>query len=351
MYPLFRPYMPKNLPLLKDILYSGALSYGQYGRQFEALLQKWIGCQKVIATNSFNSAFLVLLQTLNLKPGDEIIASPMTCLASTQPFATQNLKIRWADIDPSTGTLDPNSVRSKITSSTKAIFHNHFCGYVGYVDDIEEIAREYGVYLIDDSIEAFGSTFNGHKLGNLKSDATLFSFQTVRLPNTIDGGGIAFNNIDLAARATLIRDYGIERSHFRDSLNEINKECNIDIPGFGATPSELNSYLGIQQMSEIDQLLEKQRINFKKWWNYCQTEHINELSVINNSCPNGWIFGLLSNNKLETIRSWRAKGFYASGIHFPNNFYSVFQNQEKLLGVCEFYSRFVALPCGWWIEL
>ncbi|MEI3421297.1 MAG: DegT/DnrJ/EryC1/StrS family aminotransferase [Butyricimonas faecihominis] len=63
----------------------------------------------------------------------------MSCLASNQPLQTFGLKIVWADIDPLTGTLDPDSVRQKITDKTRLIFHNHFCGYVGYVDEINMI--------------------------------------------------------------------------------------------------------------------------------------------------------------------------------------------------------------------
>ena len=351
MIPLFKPYMPKELPKLEEILHSGALAYGKYGREFEETLQEWIGCKNVLVTNSFNSAALVLIVAMGLKSGDEIIASPMTCLASNQPFATQNLKVIWADIDPQTGTLDPESVRKTITVNTKAIFHNHFCGYVGYVDEINEIAKEKGLYIIDDAIEAFGSEYNNKRMGNLGSDATLMSFQTVRLPNSIDGGGIAFGNEELYERAYLIRDYGIERGNFRDSLNEISADCDISLPGYGATLSDVNSYIGCLQMKEIDRLLAKQQDNFDKWKSICTEEKIRTVRIINGSRPNGWVFGILGLNKELTIRNWRNRGIYASGVHLPNTYYSVFGNQKVLKGVEEFYSNFVALPCGWWFDV
>ena len=91
--------------------------------------------------------------TLGLKYGDEVLASPMGCLVSTQPYASMGFKIKWCDIDTVTGTLDPDSVRAKITPNTKAIIHNHFCGYPGYIDEINSIGREYGIPIIDDGIE------------------------------------------------------------------------------------------------------------------------------------------------------------------------------------------------------
>lgn len=351
MIPLFKPYMPSELPKLDEILHSGALAYGKYGKEFEKALTNWIGCESVLVTNSFNSAALVLIGAMNLKPGDEIIASPMTCLASNQPFATQSLKVKWADIDPLTGTLDPDSVRRVISSKTKAIFHNHFCGYVGYVEEINAIAKENGLYVIDDAIEAFGAEYKDKRIGNLGADATLMSFQTVRLPNSIDGGGIAFGNKELHERAVLIRDYGIERSRFRDNLNEISASCDISLPGYGATLSDVNSYIGCLQMAEIDILLAKQHSNLKKWNSLGEKERLSPMKVVEYSKPNGWVYGLLERDKEQTIKDWRNKGYYASGVHLPNTYYSVFGKSDQLKGVNEFYSRFVALPCGWWFEL
>lgn len=351
MIPLFKPYMPEELPKLEEILHSGALAYGKYGREFEKKLIDWIGCKNVLVTNSFNSAALVLIGAMGLKSGDEIIASPMTCLASNQPFATQNLKVKWADIDPKTGTLDPESVRRSITVNTKAIFHNHFCGYVGYVDEINEIARERGLYIVDDAIEAFGSEYKNKRMGNLGSDATLMSFQTVRLPNSIDGGGIAFGNKELYDQACLIRDYGIERSSFRDSLNEISADCDISNPGYGATLSDVNSYIGCLQMTQIDTLLAKQQNNFRKWTSKFKDEDFLTIKLVQESTPNGWVYGILGKNKTRMIKDWRSKGFYASGVHLPNTYYSVFGSSDELKGVKEFYSSFIALPCGWWFEL
>ena len=201
MIPLYKPYIPDMLPELNEILYSGALAYDKWGKAFEQKLSEYIGCSNIAVVNSFNSAMLVVLATLGIKPGDEIIASPMSCLASNQPFVTIGAKVIWADINPKTGTLDPESVNDKITPKTKAIFHNHHCGYVGYIDEINQIGKEKGIYIVDDAIEAFGSEYKGNKIGNTGTDATVFSFQTVRLPNTIDGGGFAFKDNELFEKA------------------------------------------------------------------------------------------------------------------------------------------------------
>jgi perosamine synthetase len=350
MIPLFKPYIPE-LPELLPILNSGSLAYGIYAREFEKKLSEFIGVENMIVTNSFNMAILVALSTIGIDIGDEILLSPMACLASTQPLLSVGIKVRWADIDPSTGTLSPDSVRKRITMNTKAIIHNQYCGYIGYIDEINEIGREYGIPVIDDCIEAFGGEYKGNKIGNVGTDVTVFSFTAVRIPNTIDGGAVAFKDKSLHDKSILVRDAGIDRSRFRDDIGEINPMCDIEIVGYSATMSDVNGYIGIQQMKEVPNILKKQRQNALHWDKYL-LEGFKGLIPIKRSdiYSNYWVYGLLSESKRETIIKFRDLGYYASGVHLNNNRYSVFGDRTELSGVTEFNNKFVALPCGWWMD-
>jgi perosamine synthetase len=350
MIPLYKPYMTHNLPDIDAILHSGALAYGKYGKEFEQRLSSFVGVEQLISVNSFNSAVLVALISLGIKAGDEVIASPMACLASNQPFVTIGANVIWADIDPKTGTLCPVSVKQKITAKTKAIFHNHFCGYPGYIDEINDIGANSNVPVVDDAIEAFGSQYKGKLIGNTGTDITIFSFQAVRLPTTIDGGAVVFKEKKIFEKGLLVRDSGINRTYFRDNMGEIDPNYDISIPGFGTTMSELNSYIGIQQMNEIEMLLQRQRQNADNWNNkICdQFHHCEIFNQRKETRPNFWVYGILADDKTDTLRKIREAGYYASGVHFPNNYYSVFGKHELLPGVKEFYSKFLALPCGWW---
>lgn len=353
MIPIYKPYMPENLmPELNEILYSGQLSFGKYGNKFESQLKEFIGCEYVLTINSYNTAMQVVLSTLGLQFGDEVIASPVSCLASNQPFATKGLKVIWADIDPATGTLCSEDVEAKITDNTKAIFHNHFCGYVGEIDTINALGKKYSIPIIDDGIEAFGSEYEGNKLGNVGTDITVFSFQTVRLPNTIEGGAIVFKDKTLFDKALLIRDYGIDRSKFRTAEGEINSACDIQLEGYGGLMGEVNSFIGTKQMLEIESLLNIQAKNAIKWQIELQkSSGIKQLQLNNNTNPNYWVFGTLSENSKETIAYFKSKGYYATGVHINNNIYSVFNNKIDLEGVNKFKQQFVAIPCGWWYKL
>jgi dTDP-4-amino-4,6-dideoxygalactose transaminase len=352
MIPLYKPYMPSDLPELDNILHSGSLAYGKWGRMFEQSLKDFIGCKEdVLVVNSFTSAIQVILSTLDIKSGDEIIASPQSCLASTQPLATFGVKVVWADIDPSRGTLCPDSVESKITPRTKIIFHNHHCSYPGYIDEINAIGKKRGIAVIDDCIEAFGSKYKKRILGNLDTDITVFSFQTVRLPNTIDGGGMIFKERSLYEKAGRVRDLGVDRTTFRDVSGEINPESDVPMHGYGVMMNEISSYIGYCQMHDLSGLFDIQRKNAAKWENEIST--IPQLRTLNTTDiePCYWVFGILCEKKPDALTLFRKKGYAASGVHVPNTFYSVFDNNNtNLPGVEEFYSKFLALPCGWWYE-
>lgn len=350
MIPIYKPYMPE-IPEMETILHSGHIAYGEYTRCFENKLKKYFNTQYLIVTNSFYLGICVALTTLDIRAGDEVIVSPMACLASTQPYLSNGLKVCWADVDSHTGTLNPESVRRQITSRTKAIIHNHFCGYPGYIDEINSIGKEYGIPVIDDGIECLGSEYKGNKIGSCGTDVTIFSLTPVRFCNCIDGGIVIFNNEELYKKSLLIRDFGIERSYFKDELGEINPDCDISLVGYSATMSNVNGYIGLRQMEELDKIISLHRGQAKKWQQFFENQS-KIVPIYRQECnPNYWVYGVLANNKKSTIEKFRAMGYYASGVHIRNDIYSVFGKQNvELPGVNEFYDSFVALPCGWWMS-
>ena len=349
MIPLFKPYMPQ-LPELDAILQSGRLAGGEYTVAFEECLKKYFNEKYLIVTNTFSSAISVAITSLGLGFGDEIIASPMGCLVSTQPYAASGLKIIWCDVDSSRGTLSPDALRKAISPRTRAIIHNHFCGYAGHIDEINEIAAEHGIPVIDDGIECFGSEYKGKKIGNCGSDVSIFALSAVRIPNTVDGGVIIFKDEEKYKKALRVRDCGINREIFRDDIGEISPKCDISEIGYSAVMSNVNAYIGMEQMRCADELIKKQRSNALAWRKRLLESREGVPIEIGDALPNYWVFGILADNKRETILRFREKGYYASGVHINNNVYSVFGDMRELTGVNEFYNRFVALPCGWWIK-
>jgi len=350
MIPLYKPFMPE-LPLINEILQSGKLTYGKYGKDFESMLAQFLGNSNLIVTNTFSNAIMVAISCLELKPGSKVIASPMACLASTQPLLALGLQVIWADVDPKRGTLDPESVKKTIQQNPdiKLIIHNHFCGYPGYINEINQIGKEFGIPVMDDGIEAFGSEYNDKLLGNVGTDITVFSFGAVRIPNTIDGGTVIFKDKTLYEKSLLVKDSGIDRTIFRDEFGEISNACNISLIGHAAAMSEINSYIGTQQMLQVSKLISEQRNNAKKWDKELQLNSDILPIETPNANPNYWVYGVLAEHKKETMLKFRNSGYYASSVHINNNIYSVFGNNLELAGVNEFRNHFLALPSGWWM--
>lgn len=351
LVPLYKVYTTE-LPEIMDIIKNGQYYSGKLATIFEKNIGVYLGNPNVLAVSSYNLAWFIAFQVLDLKPGDEVIVSPIACLASIQPLKAYGLHIKWVDVDPRTGTIDPLDLHKKISKNTKAIIHNHFCGYPGYVNEVNKVAKEYEVPVIDDGIEAFGSMYNGSLVGNIGSDITIFSFNSIRFPNTIEGAAIVFKNVDFLEKSKIISDLGVDRTNFRNYLGEINEESDVSHIGYSAKMSEINAYIGLKQLEDVEFVLKKQRLNGTKWRDYFK-RNSNVGIVIENdeTYPNFWVFGFLTKNKIHAIEKFRGMGFYASSVHIRNDIYSVFSSKsDNLPGVTKFSSEFVALPSGWWVD-
>ncbi len=352
MTPLFKVGIPSTLSdELINVLYSGNLMSGVYVRKFEQSVQEYLDTSHFLAVNSYSSAASIVWDIIGLKDGDEVIASPMSCLASNQPILMKKATVKWTDIDPLVGSLEPTAVRNNITPRTKAILHYHWGGYPGYIDEILEIGREFNIPVIEDAIESFGSEYKGKKIGNTGADFTLFSFQTVRLPSTIDGGGIICKRKADFDKALLLRDYGIERSKFRDSLGEISANCDIEIAGLGASLNEIGALVGFKGMDSVASLIDKQRENAISNRRFLERYSNVKVIGLQNTLPNYWLYTFLSKDRDDLLKDIRKQGLYASKVHIRNDIYTVFGKFcSNLKGVQQFNDETLSIPSGWWIS-
>lgn len=355
MKALYKPYVGKNVDKneVMSIILDGRLYSGHYMSLFEERLKKTIGNDLTLAWNSYDTAYDSVLHQIDLKDSDEIILSPNACLASLQPFVRNACKIKWCDINPNTGSYNIEQLKDKITRNTKAIVVYHWSGVITEeFFEILALARLNGVYLIEDAIESFGSESKGLKSGNLGSDFTIFSFKSVRYPNAIDGAAISMNTNEDYNDLILRRDYGVNRENYRNSFGEINSNCDVSKIGYGALLNELNSYLGLMALEDFDYIIENQRKNALMWRNILKIMNIKfrELDY-GNSIPNYWTMPLLFDNKEDTLKLFRKKGYYVSNPHIKCDHYSLFNDHiEDLSGASDFNSRILSFPTGWWIN-
>lgn len=351
MIPLYKPYIANDVDL-SPILFSGKLNVGKWGEKLEHMINEYLSTKNVCLVNNYNLAFHILFNHLKLKHGDKVALSPLACLESTMPVKSYGLEIVWVDIDPNTGTLLPESLEKILNENDiKAVLHNHFCGNPGHIDEIRKLTTLHSITLIDDGIECFGSEYKLRKIGNNTADYSIFSLSYVRIPNCLQGAAIVTNNYDDYKQIKIITDNGIDRNNFRDLNGEIKSDIDITNIGYSGVMSEVNAYLGVKSMENIHTLLNIQKINSSAWEVFIK-KHLPDAITFGDDIrtPNYWVFGVITNKKKELINYLNSVNIKTSSVHTNNNSYSVFSNKETLKNVDYFMDRFVALPCGWWVN-
>jgi len=178
MLPLVKPYMaPREelMPEIERILYSGYIAEGEAAWKFEDELKVFLNNENLLAVQSGTAALHIALSLLNIGVGDEVISTPMTSEPTNTTIAITGAKVVWADIDPNTGLLDPESVKERITERTKAIMLVHYAGMVCDMDKFNRLSAETGIPVIEDAAHALRSRYNGKIIGS-NSRFTCFSF-------------------------------------------------------------------------------------------------------------------------------------------------------------------------------
>lgn len=215
---LFKVFMsPDVLEPINKVLMSGFIGQGPMVEKFEEILRNHFGTPYVNTLNSATSGLQLAVHLLNLQPNDEVLSTPMTCLASNTSILAEKVKIKWVDIDPTTGNIDLNDLTRKLSPTTKAIMLVHWGGYPCDLDKIKEIQLQcknlYGFYpqVIEDCAHAYGSTYKNKLIGS-HDNITVFSFQAIKTLTTIDGGCIITPDVAMHKRAKLLRWYGLDRT-------------------------------------------------------------------------------------------------------------------------------------------
>ena len=180
---------------------AGVLDHGRYilGPEVEELevrLAKYVGVEHCIAVASGTDALLIALMALGIKPGDEVITTPFSFIATSETIGLLGAIPVYVDIDPLTYNLDPALLESAITSKTKAIVPVSLYGQPADFKAVNEIADRHGLPVIEDGAQSFGSTQNGQRSGSLSTISTTSFFPSKPLGGYGDGGACFTNNFD-----------------------------------------------------------------------------------------------------------------------------------------------------------
>ncbi|MEE9379274.1 MAG: UDP-4-amino-4,6-dideoxy-N-acetyl-beta-L-altrosamine transaminase [Candidatus Lokiarchaeia archaeon] len=259
-----------------DTLKSKWITTGPKMRLFEEKFKEFIRSKHAIAVNSGTAALHICTSTINIKPGDEVITTPMTFVASANCVIYRGGTPIFADIKKDTYNIDPKEIRKKINPKTKAIIPVHFTGQPCDMDEICEIAEENELYIIEDAAHAIDAEYKNKKIGNI-SDLTAFSFHPVKNITTAEGGMVTTNNDDFNDKLLMFRTHGISK----DAVKRFGKSgdfyYDMQYLGFRYNLSELHASLGIHQLNRLEHF-QKRRREIVKIYNR-ELQNIEEISI------------------------------------------------------------------------
>ena len=347
MIPLVKPYIaPREelLPEIEKVLYSGYIAEGEAAWKFENGLKSFIGNENLLAVQSGTAALHLALLQLGIGAGDEVISTPMTSEPTNTTIAITGAKVVWADVDPNTGLLDPESVRNKITEKTKAIMLVHYAGMVCDMDEFNKISEETGIPIIEDAAHALGAKYNGKVIGS-NSRFTCFSFQAIKQMTTVDGGAISFNNSDDVAPIRKLRWFGLDKKVAR-------LENDITEAGYKYGINNLTGIIGQVQLRHAQEILDKYIANGKYYdMKLKGIPGITQISYYDNTEPSYWLYTMRVKNRDVFCKMMEDAGITATPLHHRSDTHSVFAESKcELPNMDEWYREFVHIPCGWWVD-
>lgn len=341
--------MPETVmePLSKT-LFSGYIGEGPRVKEFEEKFGRWIGNENTLMVNSGTSALHLAVHLSIKSPESEVITTPMTCLATNAPIIRSGGKVVWADIDRKTGLIDPKSIEKKITKNTCAIVMVHWGGNPCQIDEINAIAKKYGIRTIEDAAHAIGTEYKGRHLGNNTSDFVVHSFQAIKHINTVDGGVLISRNGEDHERGKLLRWYGIDREIRQEDLR-----CESDVSevGYKFHMNDVAATIGIEMMNYVDGIVAKHQANAKYYDENIKSEYLIPDNPDGKSAHWLYTINLPLEKRDEFIRYMIKNDVMASKVHARNDLHSAFRKSKvNLPGVDHFYSTMCSIPVGWWLS-
>jgi perosamine synthetase len=232
----------------EEVIRSGFISMGQNVAEFERQWADYCGVKYAIATANGTCSMEMILRAIAVQGGTVVVPSH-TFIASAAAAIRAGAKVIFVDCQRESFQMDPEDLRRKLRPDTRAVMLVHMSGIISpYLDEIRDICDRQGVPLVEDAAHAHGATIDGRKAGSLGL-AGSFSFFSTKVITTGEGGMITTNNEKVYKTACALRDHG-----------RFGPEPNVHHEiGYNWRPGELNAILGLEQMTRVDEILQRRR--------------------------------------------------------------------------------------------
>ncbi len=347
---------------MQETLYSGYITQGPKVKEFEDQLSIFLGSDslKVVTVNSATSALQLAVRLAKGKVYDHglVISTPMTCTATNTAIVAAGAQILWADVNPVTGNIDPESVQRllmKYSGQVRAIVGVDWGGHPCEWQKLNDLGNIHNALTIQDAAHAFGSV--DHKFPDKCATLVCYSFQAIKPLTTVDGGAIVTRSHHYSEAAKLLRWFGIDRE---SSQKDFRCSMEIPEPGYKYHMNDVNASVGLANLPHINNLLKKVHHNAQvlrlsvKNAGYGSAARIYPVGTDKEYAP--WIFTIRVEHREHFIEYMKEKGIMTGQVHARNDTMTCFRypytvgQDGHLSGLAVFASTQVNIPCGWWVN-
>jgi len=349
--PLYKIYTDdEDINIITKIIKRGTnWAIGPEIEEFENSIKNYLGIDYCAVLNSGTSALHAALISNNLHEGDEIIVPSFTFISTVNSVLFVNATPKFSDIEEDTLGLDPEKILQSISKSTKAIIPVDIGGLSCKIDEINQIAEDNNLLVIEDAAEGLGSSIHGKKVGSL-SDISIFSFCGNKVLTTGEGGAVVTNDKDVYEKIKLIRSHG--RLDSKNYFNDPSSANYISL-GYNWRMSSITASLGISQIHKLDKIIKKRQDNAHE----ISSKLSKSSEIIVPNPPNGFehiyqLYSIRLRNKLirDNLHEHLTKKRIFSKVYFkPVHLYPFYQNLygdniPKLPKTMEIYDQILTLP-------
>ena len=237
-------------------LKSGWITTGPRVKQFEEDLKAYCSAPYALALSSATAGLHLVLAALELKPGDEVITTPMTFAATLNTIVLTGGKPVLVDVEPGTYNIDVRQIEKAVTKRTRAIMPVHFAGLPVDLDPLYAIAKMHNLRVIEDAAHAIGTEYRGKRIGSF-GDVQVFSFHPNKNMTTGEGGCVMTSDEKMAGDVALLRFHGMDREAWNRFGKKGSQHYEIIAPGFKYNMMDMQAALGLHQLKQLDGFIKR----------------------------------------------------------------------------------------------
>jgi len=308
--PLSRVYQSETIDRrILEVVKGGNYILGPECKAFEKELAEFFGVQHAVLSSSWTAAVHLLHLAQGLKSGDEILVPSLTAFPTIEPMIHAGGKPVFCDIDD-TYTIDPADARRKITSKTVGILPVHLYGRPADIDALQQLAREQGLWLIEDCAQAHGAKWKGKRVGSYGDHAAISFYPSKNLTVYGDGGAVLTNDASIAQKITMLRNHGRKDKYLHEKV------------GFNLRFNEIQAAVGREQLKVLDELNSGRR-RVAEWY---RRELTGVKGVVlpptdapakTESVYHMFVVRLDNNDRRESLARYLKEKAIETGVHYP----------------------------------